>query len=308
MATGKKGTFAALQQLTPLPGQGEIFREGMKDLREIQATIDAKKEAERLRKEQQDEKIAALFDTTRPDFIKTLKRTPNINSALMKAANKNLLDHSKLFEKIKGNPSLYTDIKTREMLSNIENYPKYMESVFSEMYSKNDRITKGVQDGTLSVYNLGYLDLQDAIFKKSDVEFGKTASGIPMMAVLDKNGNLHQFDFDKILQGDSGIFAAEPKKINLPELVKALAEGAKLEMQRVTGTTTSRWIKFSDVEQDVRKTVKERITVDGGPSDLGLSIWSAYMNKDFKIVEDFTDEDMKQIEDYYVNRVDAFFP
>ena len=297
-----KGTYVALGGQRPIQTDFAGISKGL--------AAEAKMyRDEALRKEQIEEaKQARLTEAFRQDYSNISDIVTGITSLDegiaygIDGARNALYEH---YSEAKKNPALYNDIGFQTKAMNLKNYSKNL-STFTKSYAEYAQtISSGMTDGTLSQWNSRTLGQLDSVFNKSNLMLGvDPKTGNPVAITLDEDGNPSEINVQKVMDGRGLTEAVKYFDLEKDAITKGEKLGKRLNKEVVGFARDKETQLFKDVEPDVRASIKAMLGKEGSPSDIAKSIWVDHMGMQPK---DLTSDDLKAIEDKYVDKVRMFY-
>tara|TARA_R110002167_G_scaffold331706_1_gene538402 strand:+ start:47527 stop:49047 length:1521 start_codon:yes stop_codon:yes gene_type:complete len=317
----QKGTYTALQKLKPIATDfGKIIKEDEQLQFKYRAEAAAKKAAE-------DAKKAAITEGFMEDYealTDVITNTTSIDEANIRGVMKARDLRYKVYKETRDNPSLKDTPKFALMRANLKNFSKTLEGAEKKYTESTVFLTKGMQDGTLSDYNKKDLADRNSVFIDKNLDISvdpNTGEAIALIIDLDPetlkpklnsdgSKKLKRMNLAKVFDG-TGIgdavqwfdFEKETRAIG-----SALGAELSTKKDKKSGYFAMRTVqKWEDKKESVRGTIKAALGSLDRPNDTAKSIWVDHMGQEPPEDDTFTEEQMKQIEDKFLNSVGVYY-
>ena len=313
MAT-PKGNFTAYQQLTPTesPNFGEVAR----NVADREIAREAKEKAQSDKDRDTQKKISNNFKQDYDTLTNVITGTSSIDEAFGKGVAQARDRMGDIYKQIQSNPALGNDVSTQMELQNLRNYAKTLKISSDKITEFNTLLAEGSRDGSLSNWNKKHLNIADSIYRKSNLTVGVDHKGRAIAAtvkvdddgetILGKDGKpiVEELSLPQVMQG-GGLPSLVPI-YNMAEQAQSIGPdlGKKTVKKQDGSFSHIEYQNFEDIEGNVRSLVKGLIGNSSNPTDIAKSIWSDVLREDSS---DLGEEDMKKVEDVYVNTIKSFY-
>ena len=309
-----KGNYTAYQQTT---ADSKLeFGQMAKDVAASELANQKRAEEREQKRRDEQSKISESFRKDYATLTDVITGTESIDEAfalgIMEARDK----MGEIYKRIKTNPRLADDPDIIMQIQGLNSYSQSLKTSSDVVTDFNTRLAQGMQDGTLSNWNNKYLNIGDSIFNGKNLTIGVDSKGRPIGATVQVDDN------GEVILGPDGLPIVEdlrlPQKLaggGLPELVpnyNMAADAQKIGKDLADRTRKSVTGAFSTQEaqtwdmmvEDARGLIKGYLGDAKNPSSEAKSIWTDVLgNKPKELDED----DMKEIEDAYLNSIKPFY-
>ncbi len=205
---------------------------------------------------------------------------------------------------------------------NLQNYAKNINTMSAKFSEISEAVIKLKSTGQLSAWDNELMQSINGAFNTEAVKFGVNDDGTvkasialtdeslitdenPKGFVKDADGNIkmRETTLAELFKG-RGAFAITPKVDVVAEATNLGQKLGKDIRSKIKGNTTTVSQTWDTKKESAKGIVKTMLGSAKAPSSLAKNLWAQTMGRDSR---NLTDEDMAEMEEYFLDKVGAFY-
>tara|TARA_R110000851_G_scaffold27764_4_gene77874 strand:- start:16925 stop:18469 length:1545 start_codon:yes stop_codon:yes gene_type:complete len=308
-----KGTYTALQKLKPIAVDfGQVAKDETERKDVLYNRKKTKADAEKAEQDKLD------YEYLVPVITGVDSADQGIALGIQDAKDMQHVD----YKKAKNDPVFRNSAEYKVRNKTLDNYSKDAKALSDGLTELQGAVVKKANDGTLSTWDDGLLDLINGAYVTEAFKFGVTKDGGVMTHIASTNQDLITTDnpkgYVKDEKGKMVLTRVTPNEVfkglgkfkitgDVDILKKAQEIGTNLGKSvaaDVSGREITHEQTWESKIEDAKKLVKTLVGSAANPSDLSKRLWSEEMQEKSRTL---TDDDMARIEEVMLTKVKPYY-